>query len=96
MRGGGKHAFKRRKLLRNECGHFLEAWSADKDQQVVTAGHEVTGFNFFKPADAVCETVEPTATFGRDAHFDHSTDDAGVFLGQIEHRPPSEQDAVFL
>ena len=94
MGGRREHALDGRKFFRHERRDFLQAGAADEHQQIVAAGHEIAGFDFVEPADAVGEAVESAAAFGRDADFDDGADDAGFFIGQVEHGAPSEQDAL--
>jgi histidinol-phosphate/aromatic aminotransferase/cobyric acid decarboxylase-like protein len=85
---------RRTKKITDEGRDFLQARPADEHEQIIAAGHEITGFDFVETADAVREAVESAAAFRRDADFDDGADDTGFFIGQIEHGPPSEEDAV--
>src|SRR5436190_23185340 len=91
MPGGGDDAFDAGKFFRHKRGDALQAWSADEYEQVVTAGHEITRFDFIEPADAFGEAIESATAFGGDADFDDGAHDTRVFVGEVEHRAPAQE-----
>ena len=96
MRCGGDDTFDGRKFFGHEPGNFLQAATADKYEQVVAAGHEIAGLNFFEATDAFGQSVESAAAFGSDAHFDDGADGSRIFIGEIQHRAPAEQNTILL
>ncbi len=79
MGRGGEDALEWRKPFADKSGHFAQRASFDKEQQVVSAAHQVGGANFGKAADPLGDGIEPAFTLRR--HFDF--DDGGDFV-QVE------------
>ena len=93
MGGGGEDAFDGGQFFGHERRNFLQAGAVDDEHEIVAAGHEVGGFDFFEAGEALGEAIETAAAFGCEADFDDGADDAGILLGQVEHGANAEQDA---
>ncbi len=57
-------ALKRGEFFRDERGDTLQTGAIDEDEEVVAAGHEITGFDLVKAADALGEAIEAAAALG--------------------------------
>ena len=71
MRGGGGDALDGGQFLRDEGGDLVQAVAVDDDQHVVTAGHEIAGFNLVVLGDALGQAVEPPAALRRQLDLDN-------------------------
>lgn len=70
MSGGGEYAVERRELLRDKTGDIAEVAALDDDHEIVSSAGEIAGDDLVKTRDAHGQSIEATAAFRGDTHFD--------------------------
>lgn len=76
----------------------MERRALYKNEQIVTARHEVTRLHLVEAREAFGEPVKPAAALRRDLYLNHRPHGGSRcrLVGKIEHRTPAEKDFILL
>src|SRR6185436_751207 len=87
MRRRRENALNRGQSLGDKGRDVPKVASLDNHEQIVTAGHQVTGLDFGIFRDALGQPVKAAAALRGNLDLDDRTDDVSVELLLIEHSP---------
>ena len=84
MGGSRNDALDGREFFGNEFRYVAQIIAFHHHEQIVTAGHQITGAHFGIFGDALSQAVETAAAFGRDLYFDQGADDVGPIFSSFK------------
>ena len=81
-------------LLGDERGYVAQVAALHLDEQIIAAGHQVTGPHLFVAGNPLGELVETTTALRGDLYLDHRPDYVIPELLIVHHGPITQQDSL--